>query len=85
MGHSFTGNASVRPFQTPASLEACPFIDEDDPACASHFKLSRLAKAFDDCLGGYRGCATYWQKARKNPASLITLTVHGRCLQPTGS
>lgn len=65
--------------------DACPFIDDNDSRCASHFTLTRLSDAFGDCLDGYRGCATYWRLVRENPNRLITLTAHGKPLQPTGT
>lgn len=65
--------------------DACPFIDADDARCASHFTLKRLSEAFGDCLDGYYGCTTYWRLARENPQRLISLTAHGKPLQPTGT
>lgn len=66
-------------------IDACPFIDDDDPRCASHFKLSHLAEALEICIDGYHGCPTYWRLARQQPERLIMITANGRPLQPTGS
>lgn len=69
-------------------LDPCPFIDDEDPRCASHFTLGHLSEAFGHCVDGYRGCATYWRLVRDNPQRMIKLTAvthDGRPLQPTGS
>ncbi|MBI1368059.1 MAG: hypothetical protein GC162_05335 [Planctomycetes bacterium] len=63
----------------------CPFIDDDDARCRSHFTLDHLNEALSVCMGGYHGCATYWRLRREHPQRLIALTAHGQPLQPTGS
>jgi len=67
------------------SPHACPFIDDDDPQCGSHFTLGHLSQAFGDCFGSYRRCPNYYRLLRKHPERLILPTVHGRPLQPTGT
>ncbi|MBI1372947.1 MAG: hypothetical protein GC159_09325 [Phycisphaera sp.] len=71
--------------QKAPNLDACPFIDDDDPRCADHFKLEHLSDAFRLCIGGYRGCPTFYRLQRQQPQRLITLTAHGQPLQPTGT
>jgi hypothetical protein len=72
------------PRQAETSLDLCPFIDDGDDRCASHFTLDHLSEALTECIGGYRGCAHYWRLLRSRGQLLITITAHGRTLQPTG-
>ena len=69
----------------PIEQDACPFLEFDDPRCASHFKLSRLSEAFGDCFGHYRRCPNFYRLLGRTPHQRIRLTVHGRQLQPTGT
>lgn len=66
-------------------LDDCPFIDDDDPRCADHFRLARLSRAFGECFDGYRACPVYYKLVREQPQRLIAITHHGMPLQPTGS
>jgi hypothetical protein len=71
----------------PDVSEACPFIDDNQASCSSHFKLGHLSEAFGDCIGGFQSCTHYWRMNSKlpQPHPVITLTAYGRPLQPTGS
>ena len=37
----------------------CPYIDGDDPRCASHFTLGQIDQAFALCLNDHERCSTY--------------------------
>ena len=37
----------------------CPFLNRSDARCGTHFSLTRLDTAFDQCFGCYASCPTY--------------------------
>ena len=37
----------------------CPFLNQSDERCSSHFSLDRLGDAFDHCLNQYAMCPVY--------------------------
>jgi len=52
-----------RPFNAlPRSGEAdCPYVDQDDMRCRSHFSLIHLRNTFATCLGGgHWSCPIYY-------------------------
>ena len=67
--------------------EPCPFLEEEDRRCASHFTLGHLSQAFNHCLNGYRACPIYHELARERPPRLmLTAVTHdGQPLQQTGT
>ena len=68
----------------------CPFVENDDSRCASHFTLGHLNEAFDICMNGHLGCPTYYRLLRESQRA-ATLTINGqpfaagRKLRATGS
>ena len=63
----------------------CPFIDDDQAPCRSHFTLNTLSEAFGDCVDNYRRCPHYCRLLIEHPQRLVVVTAHGRTLQPTGT
>ncbi|MCC7408549.1 MAG: hypothetical protein IT442_10795 [Phycisphaeraceae bacterium] len=61
-------------------MRCCPFIDREDPRCAAHFSLPRLAQAFGICVNDYARCATYRELCLERPGSQIVLRIKGRPL-----
>lgn len=47
----------------------CPYIDDGDRLCESHFSLGRLSEAFGDCFGNYRQCPAYARLSRLDAAT----------------
>ena len=43
----------------------CPFINQEDPRCASRFRLSRLGEAFDVCLREPESCPVHAALSRE--------------------
>ena len=37
----------------------CPFLNQSNERCSSHFSLDRLGDAFDHCLNQYAMCPVY--------------------------
>ena len=54
----------------------CPFINRDDPRCASRFTLNRMHEAFGECLGAYHGCQTYHELQRRRLPSTVHVTIN---------
>ena len=61
----------------------CPFLDQDDPRCSSHFSLGRLTEAFDNCVNRHLGCPTYYRLLREQNL-VTTITFHGRTIFSAG-
>ena len=47
----------------------CPYIDGDDPRCASHFTLGQIDQAFALCLNNHERCPTYKKIQREARAA----------------
>lgn len=71
--------------QSPQTADACPFIEHGEPGCNSHFTLGKLRQAFGDCFGDYRQCSQFHKILTGSSHPVVSVTVHGRDLQPTGS
>jgi hypothetical protein len=56
----------------------CPFLEEADTRCASHFNLTRLSDAFSHCAGRYHACPVYQRLLRSRAAGtqLTSATGH---------
>ena len=37
----------------------CPFLNRSDVRCGTHFSLTTLDSAFEQCFGCYGSCSTY--------------------------
>ncbi len=61
--------------------QPCPFIDLDDPRCASHFSLGRMHEAIGTCLENHACCATYYSIQAEQRAQ-IRLTLFGQPVAP---
>jgi hypothetical protein len=48
----------------------CPFLEEADTRCASHFNLTRLSEAFSHCAGRFQVCPVYQRLLRDRAAGL---------------
>jgi len=79
-----------------ASAAACPYVDRNDPRCATRFSLGRIEQAFSVCFGAYYGCPMFHRiNSERTPtprAAVVQLTImsgsgHGRGLplRPTGT
>ena len=71
---------------------ACPYLDRNDPRCASRFAIGRLDQMMDVCLGsGAAGCFMHHrirhEDATSSDSRLVTPTHDGQPLRlrPTGS
>jgi hypothetical protein len=76
----------------PIIAGACPYLDRNDPRCASRFGLGRLDQMMDICLGsGVAGCFMHHRIRHEDVTSsesrLVTPTHDGHPLRlrPTGS
>ncbi|MEX2216175.1 MAG: hypothetical protein WD768_18835 [Phycisphaeraceae bacterium] len=78
------------PRQSHTAETGCPFLEKDDPRCASHFSLKHLDEAFDVCVNGHRACPMYYRMLREQNLG-TTLTLRGQpfitspTLRKTGS
>ncbi len=68
------------------SEPSCPFIDLNDPRCASSFTLGRLDRAFDVCLRRPMACHLFYRIALEQraqgavAAGIVSLTIAGQAL-----
>lgn len=60
-----------------AEVPCCPFLESDDPRCASHFTLTRLSDAFGHCVNRHLGCPLYYRLLREQ-TPLTTLSLRGQ-------
>jgi hypothetical protein len=82
------------------SDKSCPYIDHNDPRCASSFTLGRLDRAFDVCLRRplacqvfyriaieQRGSSPAWSQGQVPPQprpGLVPVTLAGQALRAAG-
>jgi hypothetical protein len=71
---------------------ACPYLERDDPRCATRFSLGRLEQMMDVCLGaGVAGCFMHHRIRHEDATSSHSRPVipthdgHPLRLRPTGS
>ena len=71
---------------------ACPYLDRDDPRCATRFSLGRMDQMMDVCLGaGVAGCFMHHRIRHEDATSSSSRIVipthdgHPLRLRPTGS
>jgi len=56
---------------------SCPYIDGDDPRCASHFTLSQIDQAFSLCLNNHECCSTF--KNIRHESQPVEPCIHLSC------
>jgi len=69
--------------------EPCPFVDADEPQCASRLTMGRLEQAMTVCFGRFGTCPMYHRLSHRDRDQFIACTIEridiGQPLRATGS
>lgn len=49
----------------------CPYINRNDPRCATHWTLHELGQAYEHCADRYQECPVYLRMAGRPPSDVL--------------